>query len=45
MNVSSVSSSRVGNRFIQRLLDMAGGRAVGRLTLRLPDQAAYVIAN
>ncbi|MHB1204905.1 MAG: class I SAM-dependent methyltransferase [Rhodospirillaceae bacterium] len=35
------SSSRVGNRFIQGLFDMLGGRAVGRLTLTLPDGTVY----
>ncbi len=41
----SILSSRVGNRFIQRLLDMVGGRAVGRLTLFFPDGGQYTIAS
>jgi cyclopropane-fatty-acyl-phospholipid synthase len=39
------STSRVGNRFIQILFDMLGGRAVGRLTLTLPDGTIYNIAG
>ena len=37
--------SRAGNKFIQSLLDMADGRAVGRLTLTFPDGGEYTIAS
>ncbi|MBX7198477.1 MAG: cyclopropane-fatty-acyl-phospholipid synthase family protein [Rhodospirillaceae bacterium] len=38
-------TSRIGNRFVQRLLDMVGGRTVGRLTLYFPDGGQYSLAS